>query len=300
MGRRVRRAGHEVSCAVEGAIRRCQGRAGQIRRSIRDLRIWPPAKERRSEGSLSVFWASGLNRLMFLMKTSPPIDAACRKTTVLSFAAAVCAVAFAAEAADDRVKIDNDQARVLVVTSAPGAKSDLHEHKMNRVMIYLDPGKMTLTDSAGKVETLNFKAGDALWSAATTRPHVSLNAGDKPVRIVEVELKSKPGGPSTAKLGALDWVKVDPKRYKVEIENDQVRVVRAHYGPHEKGVMHEHPWNYVVAFLTDCKLKVTNPEGESRTATREPGDVTSSGPSKHLEENLNDKPLEVVVVEFKK
>src|SRR5262245_4589316 len=300
MGRRVRRAGHEVSRAVEGAIRRRQGRASQIRRSIRDLRVWPPAKGTRSEGSLSVFRASGMSRLMFLMKTNSPIDAACRKATVLSFAAAVCGAAFAAQVADDRVKIDNDQARVLVVTSAPGAKSELHEHKMNRVMIYLDAGKMTLTDNAGKEETLNFKAGEVLWSAATTRPHVSLNTGDKPVRIVEVELKSKLGGPGAAKPGALDWVTVDPKRYKVEIENDQVRVVRARYRPHEKGVMHEHPWNYVVAFLTDCSLKVTNPEGESRTATREPGDVTSSGPSKHLEENLNDKPLEVVVVEFKK
>jgi quercetin dioxygenase-like cupin family protein len=236
---------------------------------------------------------------MFLVKTNSLIDSARRKTTVLSFVAVVCAVAFAAQAADDRVKIDNEQARVLVVTSAPGAKSDLHEHTMNRVMIYLDAGKMTLTDNAGKVETLNFKAGEVLWSAATTRPHVSVNVGDKPVRIVEVELKSKPGGPTTAKPGALDWVKVDRKRYKVENENDQVRVVRAHYGAHEKGVMHEHPWNYVVAFLTDCKLKVTNSEGEARTATKGVGDVTAGGPSKHVEENLNDKPLEVVVVEFK-
>ena len=90
------------------------------------------------------------------METKSLIAAVRSKTTILSFAAVMCAVAFAAEAADDRVKIDNDQARVLVVRSAPGAKSELHEHKMNRVMIYLDAGRMTLTDTAGKVETLNF------------------------------------------------------------------------------------------------------------------------------------------------
>jgi hypothetical protein len=93
---------------------------------------------------------------------------------------------------------------------------------------------------------------------------------------------------------------MDPKHCKVEIENDQVRVIRARYGPHEKGVMHEHAWSYVVAFLTDCNLKVTSPEGDSRTATRSPGDVGSGGPSKHIEENLSDKALELVVVEFKK
>ena len=38
-------------------------------------------------------------------------------------------------------------------------------------------------------------------------------------------------------LAAQDPVKVDPKHYKVELENAQVRVLRIHYGPHEKSVM---------------------------------------------------------------
>ena len=233
------------------------------------------------------------------MKTNFLIAAVRGKTRILSISAMVYAVAFAAEAADDRVKIDNDQARVLVVNSAPGLKSELHEHKINRVMIYLDAGQMTLTDTAGKVERLNFRAGEVLWSPATGQ-HVSLNVSDHPVRIVEVELKSKPGVPSIAKTSPLDWVKLAPTRYKVEIENDQVRVVRARYGPHEKGVLHEHPFNFVVTFLTEAKMLVSTPEGESKTVTRAPGDVTWGGPTKHVEENLNDKPLEVVVVEFKK
>jgi uncharacterized RmlC-like cupin family protein len=202
-------------------------------------------------------------------------------------------------AADDRVKIDNDQTRVLVVTSAPGAKSELHEHKMNRVMIYLDPGKMTLTDTAGQVETLNFKAGQALWSPATTAPHISLNVSEHPVRIVEIELKPKPGETPSATTPSLDWVKVDSRRYKVELDNDQVRVVRARYGPHEKGVLHEHPFNYVVAFLTDTNLKVTPAQGEPRIASKAAGEVTYGRASKHVEENLSDKSLEVIVVEFK-
>jgi hypothetical protein len=64
--------------------------------------------------------------------------------------------------------------------------------------------------------------------------------------------------------------------------------------------MHEHAWSYVVAFLIECNLKVTSPDGQSGTAVKAPGDVSAGGPSKHVEENLSDKPLEVVVVEFKK
>jgi len=206
--------------------------------------------------------------------------------------------ALATFAADNLPKIHNDQARVLVVTSATDAKSALHDHKVNRVMIYLDAGKMTLTDTNGKVDTLNFKAGEALWSPASGL-HVSHNVSGHPVRIVEVELKSKPGAVGALKQSALDPVKVDPKRYKVEWENDQVRVIRARYEPHEKGVMHEHTFNRVVTFLTDSNLKVTTPDGESKILKTPAGEVTSGAHAKHIEENLSDSPFEVVVVEFK-
>ena len=206
--------------------------------------------------------------------------------------------ALAALSADNAAKIDNDQARVLVVSSAPDVKSALHKHDMNRVMIYLDAGRMTLTDPNGKVETLNFKAGEALWSPAGGL-HTSLNVSGHAVRIVEIELKSKPGRASTLKQPALDPIKVDPKRYKVEFENDQVRVFRVRYEPHGKGVTHEHTLNRVVTFITDGNMKVTTPDGESKTLKTAAGDVAWGGPAKHIEENLSNQPFEVVVVEFK-
>jgi len=206
------------------------------------------------------------------------------------------ALALAAPPPDDRVKVDNDQTRVLFVTSAPGAKSGMHVHKINRVMIYLYAGRMTLTDPAGKVQTLNFKAGEALWSPAMG-DHVSLNLTDRPVRIAEVELK-KPAG-AAAPLSALDPVKVDPKRYKVEMENEQVRVLRARYAPRDKGVLHEHSRNRVVTYLTEGNMKVTPEGGRPSTIVNKVGDVTWGTHARYIEENLSDKPFEVLVVEFK-
>ncbi|HEV8541744.1 MAG TPA: hypothetical protein VGR78_05080 [Verrucomicrobiae bacterium] len=226
-------------------------------------------------------------------------DRAIQEVFWLFAAIAALSASPGAWAADDPVKIDNAQTRVLVVNSPSDAKSQMHEHKMNRVMIYLDPGQMTLTSASGEVQTLNFKAGEVLWSPAAGM-HVSHNISRHPVRIVEVELKSKPDSTKAAsKTGALDWVKVDPRRYTVELENDQVRVVRGRWNPGDKGLLHEHPFNYMVAFLTDAKLKVTDPEGEAHMATNAGGDVAWGLASKHIEENINDKPLEAVVVEFK-
>ena len=59
-----------------------------------------------------------------------------------------------------------------------------------------------------------------------------------------------------------DPVKVDPKHYKVEFENDQVRVLRITYGPHEKSVMHDHPAAQVI-YLTDSHVKFGLPGGKS-------------------------------------
>jgi quercetin dioxygenase-like cupin family protein len=59
-----------------------------------------------------------------------------------------------------------------------------------------------------------------------------------------------------------DPVKVDPKHYTVEFENDRVRVVRIKYKAGEKSVVHSHPES-VAVFLTDAHAKFTYPDGKS-------------------------------------
>jgi len=97
---------------------------------------------------------------------------------------------------------------------------------------------------------------------------------------------------------AQDAVKVDSKHYKVEFENDQVRVLRITYGPHEKSVMHEHPAN-VAVFLTDGKGKFTLPDGKTQDVPIKAGTTQWDGGGKHLPENTGEKPFELVVVELK-
>src|SRR5215470_9900558 len=69
---------------------------------------------------------------------------------------------------------------------------------------------------------------------------------------------------------AQDPVKVDPNHYKVDSENAQVRILRFHYGPHEKSVMHSHP-DLVAVFLTDMQVKMTTPDGKSQEQTGKAG-----------------------------
>jgi quercetin dioxygenase-like cupin family protein len=192
--------------------------------------------------------------------------------------------------------IDNDQARVVVAHDQPHKKGAPHQHKLNRVMIYLQAGTQEFV-SEGKKSTLSWKAGDVKWSPAGG-VHTSEIISDSPVTMVEVEVK-KPGDPSKKITTPLDPVKVDGKDYKVEFENDQVRVLRVKFGPHQGAPMHEHQLNRVVVYLTDQSTRLTSPEGKVETTGHKAGEYSWGGPTKHKEENLLDTPFEGIVVEFK-
>jgi quercetin dioxygenase-like cupin family protein len=213
-----------------------------------------------------------------------------RSITILFAAAA----AFAAETV--KTPIENDQVKVLNVVVQPHEKTRLHQHKINRVMIYLQAGRQDFDYADGKKSVLKFKAGDMKWSPAGGM-HIAEIGSDNPVNIIEVELK-KPGAGAGAPAGALDPVKVDPKHYRVELDNDQVRVLRVKIGGRQSTPLHEHSFNRVVAYITDQNFRVTT-DGKAETVQHKAGEVSWGTPTKHKEENLSDSPFEVVVVELK-
>jgi quercetin dioxygenase-like cupin family protein len=180
------------------------------------------------------------------------------------------------------VKVDTEQVRAIIATEQPHHPSAMHEHKLNRVMIYLGDGEMTFTSPAGKIEKIAFKAGDVRWSPAGG-PHISETVSGHPFQIVEIELKGRPH-PFTP--SGLDPLKTDPNHYSLAFENDQVRVLRVRFAAHDKGVRHDHQLNHIVIYLTD------HAKGPA-------GTVKIEGPDVHSEENPLDHPVERIAVDLK-
>jgi hypothetical protein len=181
-------------------------------------------------------------------------------------------------------KFDTPQARVFIATLSPHKPvPSPNGHATNRVLIYLDSGVMTRQEGGGKAQTIEFHRGEVRWRPASAA-YVAENISDHPIRLLEIDLKGKPSGPAPA--SALDPAVVDAKRYKVEFENEQVRVLRVHYEAHEKGEMHEHILNRVVLYLND-----------------QPGakmdEIRVSGAGKHVENNTFDVPADRIAVELK-
>ena len=95
-----------------------------------------------------------------------------------------------------------------------------------------------------------------------------------------------------------DPVKVDSKHYKVEFENDKVRVLRVSYAAGETSVMHYNPDSVIVS-LTGDKTRMTTPDGRSRETSAKAGEVIWSPAGSRLPQNVSDKRDEVIIVELK-
>ena len=180
-------------------------------------------------------------------------------------------------------KLDTPQARVYVATLQPHAPSrSPNGHATNRVLVYLDDGVMTRQEGAD-TQTITFHRGDVRWRPASGA-YVAENTSDHPIRILEIDLKGQAAGP--APVAKLDPAVVDTRHYKVDLENDQVRVLRVHYDPRDTGALHEHILNRVVVYLND-----------------QPGakadDVRMSGAATHTEQNASDQPADRIAIEIK-
>jgi uncharacterized RmlC-like cupin family protein len=192
---------------------------------------------------------------------------------------------------------ENDQVKVVRALEKPHVKGKFHDHKLNRVMVYLQSGRQRFEYHDGREPAVfSYKAGEVKWSPAEGM-HSPEVVSSEPFNIIEIELKQ----PGTGKkiTTSIDPVKIDPKHYTVEFENDQVRVIRAHLGPHESTPMHEHTLNRVIVFLSDSNVRVTGADGKVAMTERKAGEASWSAPATHREENLNDAPFEVVAIEIK-
>jgi quercetin dioxygenase-like cupin family protein len=192
---------------------------------------------------------------------------------------------------------ENDQVKVVRALEKPHVKAPFHEHKLNRVMIYLQPGRQRFEYQDGRQPgVFDWTAGEVKWSAAGGL-HAPEVVSNDPFNIIEIELK-KPGT-GEAVSSSLDPIKVDPKHYKLEFENAQVRVLRVQIEPHGTAPMHQHSLNRITVFLTDQDFRVTDSNGRAQMTKHKAGDAVWGTPTTHTEENLSNQPFEVVAVELK-
>ena len=105
----------------------------------------------------------------------------------------------------------------------------------------------------------------------------------------------------TTNLAAQDASKVNPRSYKVVLENDKVRVLeytsRPGFGICGQG-KHSHPAHLTIA-MSDGKVKVTTDDGKMITAASKAGKIFWAPAETHSVENISGRPMRAFMVEIK-
>ncbi len=118
--------------------------------------------------------------------------------------AAICAAALATPLLISQVvnevtqsqrvpQFDNDSVKVWKSVVLPHQPLAMHHHDHPRVIIALTGGTMNLVDPSGKIEPHQWETGKAYWLPAMppNTLHADVNAGDKPIVVMVVELEKE-------------------------------------------------------------------------------------------------------------
>jgi quercetin dioxygenase-like cupin family protein len=97
---------------------------------------------------------------------------------------------------------------------------------------------------------------------------------------------------------AQDPVKLDPKFYKVLLDNDRVRVLDVRLNPGEKSAQHSHP-GYVTYALSESKVKLTLADGKTEVIESKRGKALWHDPVTLTVENIGPTESHILVIELK-
>ena len=90
-------------------------------------------------------------------------------------------------------QFENDSVKVWKTVVLPNQPLAMHHHDHPRVLIALTGGTMNIVDSKGHVEPHVWETGKAYWLPANAPGtlHSDVNAGNKPMEVMVVELEKE-------------------------------------------------------------------------------------------------------------
>lgn len=193
-----------------------------------------------------------------------------------------------------KLELQNDYFQVNRASFGPGEISEDFFDAEAVVIIALTPLRMRLHFPDGTfADPPPAPAGAAIWAPpGRFRPQ---NLLDQPAEFIIVSPRGENG--RSVRMG-VDPLTIEPDNWKVEVDNEAVRVLRYRGAPRGKAAMHGHP-EYIVAFLTRASTRVHRPDGSSFLGVDQRGKVIAVRAGEHAPENLLDEPIETIVIERK-
>jgi len=158
--------------------------------------------------------------------------------------------------------LKNQYVEVLHVKLAPGESTLKHTHPYDGAAVQLSDATIA-QQKAGEAEGPSnpTKPGDiSARTVDTPFTHIVHNVGKTEFEVLDVEFLERPKIPSAALAG------------EVVAENPSARVYRWRLAPGEASPQHAHVRPYLIVSPVAMQLKMTGPDGRSRTEQVKAGD----------------------------
>jgi quercetin dioxygenase-like cupin family protein len=166
----------------------------------------------------------------------------------------------------------------------------MHEHPDNMTVLLTD-GNMNFTDGDGKSQTVEMKAGQAMWSGR--QKHMGTNAGKSPLEAIVVELKGS--APPKATLPA-SRPNTTMTRLVENARADAFRTTADAAFKEAPGTTHD--YDQVVIALAPSTFSIE--VGGKTTTTWKRGDAVFIGRGQpHQAQSISGKPQDFVIVAIK-
>ncbi len=161
------------------------------------------------------------------------------------------------------VQLKNDDIVVIRAILAPGERTAYHIHSCDRTGVEIS-NNTTTGQRFGEAEDTPKASvpGDVFSDSCTGKPliHRVHNVGSTTMDVIDIELLRRPEHPSTSVAGP------------VAMENPRVRVYKWAVAAGTATAMHTHTRPYLIVAATPMQLKMTAPDGQSRTEQVKAGD----------------------------
>ena len=97
---------------------------------------------------------------------------------------------------------------------------------------------------------------------------------------------------------SLDAVALDPDKFTVRLENENVRVLEVRLEPGQSHAMHWHP-KHIIYTLTSYRVRDTYPDNTTKKMERPAGEILWGDELTHAAEKIGDTPIHALIIELK-
>lgn len=192
------------------------------------------------------------------------------------------------------MKFANKYVRVIDASVAVGDATLFHTHSLDNVPVAISGGKLKTELQGREDATFSTVATGAVSFAKAAYTHRITNVGDTPLRFIDAEILA-PSGKSSMSDTPDQW-----PGYKLEIDNEKVRIYRLTLEPGASTERHTHKLPGLMVVIHRGRVAIEYDGRRSKTEKFEAGAFRwFEAGTNHSLKNAGDTRIEIVNIEWK-